>query len=184
MLPAVRILCMNTDQMFDSQPYNRSQTNAQYKAIYNGTLVKQIMNQLTQQSNIIISDTPQSPRESSEYTQMVNLNFPRQNLRSKYARCVSGKFNLVAHTIQSMGSLQYMEANYVVHPITGTVKEYRHLIKGKDKLIWERSFSNKLGQLAQGIRDINGTNTMAAIPEADIPKNKKVTYGKIVCALK
>ena len=76
------------------------------------------------------------------------------------------------HTIHGITPI-YMEANSVVHPITGAVEEYRHLIKGKDKLIWERSFSNKLGQLAQDTRDVNSTNTMTAIPKADIPKNKK-----------
>lgn len=65
----------------------------------------------------------------------VNLDGPSHNLRSKYAGCVKGKYNLAAHTIQSMKSLQYMEANSVVHPITGAVEEYHHLIKGNDRLI-------------------------------------------------
>ena len=132
-------------QTSDSHPYNRSQTNAQYKAIYNNTLAKQIMNQLTQQPNIITPDTPQSPRVISEHTPMVNLDGSSHNLQLIYAGCVSGKYNVVAHTIQFMESLQYMEANSIVHPINDAVEEYRYLIKGKDTLIWERSFSNELG---------------------------------------
>ena len=91
------------------------------------------MNQLTQQPISITPKTPQSPRVSSTYTLRVNLDGPSYNLRSKYAGCVSGKYNLAAHTIQSMESLQYMEANSVVHPITGAIEEYCHLIKDKDK---------------------------------------------------
>ena len=120
-------------QTSSSRPYNRSQTNAQYKAIYNDTLAKQSMNHLTQQPNIITSDTTQSPRVSSEHTPRVNLDGPSHNLQSKYAGCVSGKYNLAAHTIQSMESLQYMEATSVVNPITSAVEEYHHLIKSKDK---------------------------------------------------
>ena len=50
--------------------------------------------------------------------------------------------------------------------------------------IWERSFANKLGQLAQGIRDVKGTNTVMFIPKSKVPKDKKVTYDKIVCKMK
>ena len=35
-------------------------------------------------------------------------------------------------------------------------QEYRHLIKGPERKIWERSFANDLGQLAQRIREVNG----------------------------
>lgn len=93
------------------------------------------------------------------------------------------KYNLAAHTITFSGSLQYMLANNIVHLITCAVEEYRHLIKGKSIIIWERSFSNEQRQLLQGIRDINCSNTIAVIPKIDIPKNKKVTYGKIVCPI-
>ena len=39
-------------------------------------------------------------------------------------------------------------------------------------------------QLAQGIIDIKRTNTVMFIPKSKIPKDKKVTYGKIVCDMK
>ena len=63
-------------------------------------------------------------------------------------------------------------------------QEYRHLIKGPERKIWERSFANELGQLAQGIRGVKGTNTVMLIPKSKAPKDKKVTYGKIVCEMK
>ena len=45
---------------------------------------------------------------------------------------------------------------------------------------------NELGHLAQGIRDIKGTNTDFFIPKSEIPfiKRKDVTYGRIVVAYK
>ena len=63
------------------------------------------------------------------------------------------------------------EANEVTHQISGVEQEYRYIIKGPDKKIWERSFSNELGQLAQGIRMIKETNTVIFIPKSQVPKD-------------
>ena len=41
-----------------------------------------------------------------------------------------------------------------------------------------------MGQIAQGIREFKGTNTVMFIPKSKIPKEKKVNYGKIVCEMK
>ena len=65
------------------------------------------------------------------------------------------------------------EANSVNNQISGVDQEYRHLIKGQERKIWERSFSNELGQLAQGIRGVKGTNTVMFIPKFQVPKDKK-----------
>eukprot|EP00957_Ditylum_brightwellii_P179904 13704373-Ditylum_brightwellii.AAC.1 len=56
---------------------------------------------------------------------------------------------------------EYM-ANAIVDEETGRALEYRDLIKDpKYKDDWKHSFSNKLGQLAQGLkRGINGTDTI------------------------
>ena len=62
--------------------------------------------------------------------------------------------------------------------------EYCHLIKGLEKKILERYFENELGQLAQGIREVKGTNTVMFIQKVKVPKDKKVTYGIIVCKMK
>ena len=77
------------------------------------------------------------------------------------------------------------EANSVTHPITGQDQEYRHLIKGDDKDTWETSFANELGRLAQGVgNQIEGTNTINMKQKSAVPKNKKVTYGRLVCDIK
>ena len=41
-----------------------------------------------------------------------------------------------------------------------------------------------MGQLAQVIREFKGTNTVMFIPKSKSPKDKKVTYGEIVCEMK
>ena len=49
-----------------------------------------------------------------------------------------------------------------------------------------RSLANKLGRLAQGIRDVPGTNTIFFIPKYEIPpeRRKEVTYERIAVAYK
>ena len=58
------------------------------------------------------------------------------------------------------------------------------MFKGLDRKICERFFVDELGQLAQGIRTVKGTNTVIFIPKTQVPKDKNVTCGKIVCKLK
>ena len=41
-----------------------------------------------------------------------------------------------------------------------------------------------MGQLAQGIREVKGTNTVMFIPKYKVPKDKKVAYCKIVYEIK
>lgn len=70
----------------------------------------------------------------------------------------------------------------IIDESTGQTLEYRHLTKmTKYKAIWNTSFANELGRLAQGIRDIKGTDTIHFIPHTDMPADKTATYGRIVC---
>ena len=50
------------------------------------------------------------------------------------------------------------KANLVIHEISGVAQKYRHMIKGK--------------------------NTVMFIPKSKVPKDKKRAYGKIVCKTK
>ena len=47
---------------------------------------------------------------------------------------------------------------------------------------WTTSFANEPGRLAQGIREVPGTNTILFIPNSDIPKDrrKEINYGQIM----
>jgi hypothetical protein len=49
---------------------------------------------------------------------------------------------------------------------------------------FEIGLSNEVGRICQGIRDIAGTNTAFFIDLKSIPRNCKITYGKLVCDFK
>ena len=80
----------------------------------------------------------------------------------------------------------YHQENDVIKPTTGASLEYRHLIKGPIKSIWENSFANEIFQLAQGVgtRMTSGTNTILFIPKNKVPADRKIAYGIIVAEIK
>jgi hypothetical protein len=76
-------------------------------------------------------------------------------------------------------------ANSVVHPVTGKQMEYMALMNDPDlQPLWKRGFSYEAGCLFQGIRDIPGTNTCFFVGLTNIPQNRNITDGKIVCDYK
>ena len=59
--------------------------------------------------------------------------------------------------------------------------EFTNLINNpKTKDVWTTSLANELGRLAQGIRNIPGTNTIKFIHKHQVPHNRKVTYARLV----
>jgi hypothetical protein len=93
-----------------------------------------------------------------------------------------------AHMAISLGNnhwSQRHQANAVIHPVTG--KEMEHSAPMKDphlQPLWTRGFGNECGRLFQGIQDIPGTDTCLFIDLNNIPNDRKITYGKIVCDYK
>jgi hypothetical protein len=76
-------------------------------------------------------------------------------------------------------------ANAVVHPVTGKEMEYTALMKDPSlQPLWKRGFGNEVGRLFQGIRNIRGTDTCFFVELTNITKDRKITYGKIVCDYK
>jgi hypothetical protein len=72
--------------------------------------------------------------------------------------------------------------NTVLHPSTGKEMQYKDIMK--HPLLgpsYKRGFGNELGRLCQGIRDIKGTNTYFFVELKNIPKDRQITYGKLVC---
>jgi hypothetical protein len=68
---------------------------------------------------------------------------------------------------------------------TGQQLEYCQLLQQTDlKPIWERAFANELGRLAQGVCDIKGTDTIVFIHASEIPKERTVTYRRLVCDIR
>ena len=74
------------------------------------------------------------------------------------------------------------QANAVLDPITGNLHEYRALSTGPDAATWIRALANDFGRLAQGVgkRMPTGNDTIFFIPRTAVPKDKKVTYGRLV----
>jgi hypothetical protein len=63
---------------------------------------------------------------------------------------------------------------------TGDVLGYHHLMKiDKHKKVWANGFTNEIGQLFQGIRNVPGTDTCFFIPKSLIPAHKRPTYERI-----
>jgi hypothetical protein len=93
-----------------------------------------------------------------------------------------------AHMAIALGNhhwSQQHQANAVIHPVTGREMEYSALMKDpRLQLLWTRGFGNECGCLFQGIRDIPGSNTCFFITLKNIPHDRKITYGKIVCDYK
>jgi hypothetical protein len=76
-------------------------------------------------------------------------------------------------------------ANSVVHPITGKQMEYMALVNDPDlQPLWKKGFSNEAGRLFQGICYIPGTSTCFFVKLTTLPKDRKITYGKIFCDYK
>jgi hypothetical protein len=46
---------------------------------------------------------------------------------------------------------------------------------------YKTGFGNELGRLCQRIRDIQGTKTCFFVEFSNIPKDRKIIYGKLVC---
>jgi hypothetical protein len=93
-----------------------------------------------------------------------------------------------AHMAISLGNNHWSQRhhdNAVIHPITGKEMEYSALMKDpRIQPLWTQGFGNECGRLFQGIQDIPGTDTCFFIKLRNIPKDRKITYGKIVCDYK
>jgi hypothetical protein len=80
---------------------------------------------------------------------------------------------------------QRHHANTVIHPVTGKEMEYSALMKDPGlQPLWTRGFGYECGRLFQGIRDSPGTDTCFFLDLKNIPNDRNITYGKIVCDYK
>jgi hypothetical protein len=80
---------------------------------------------------------------------------------------------------------QRYQANAVIYPITGKEMEYSALMKDpRLQPLWTRGFGNECGRLFQGIRDIPRTYICFFTTLKNIPKDRNITYSKVVCDYK
>ena len=73
-------------------------------------------------------------------------------------------------------------ANKAINPDTGVLSEYPALLASSDGPLWEEANCKEFGRLAQGYKDTAGTDTMFFIPRDQIPRGRKATYLRVVCA--
>jgi hypothetical protein len=73
-----------------------------------------------------------------------------------------------------------------VNPDTGGIAEYKELSTCTDGVLWQASNADEIGRMFQGLGADSymptGTNTLFFIHKKDIPRNKKPTYVRVVCA--
>jgi hypothetical protein len=152
------------------QHQTRSQTTIHNQDITNAPLLPRVVTPRTSQPS-----PPRVPRRSQ--------NISPQNLSQDDFYGMN-----TAHMAIALGNLHWSkqhQANAVVHPITGKEMEYMTLMKDpRLQPLWTRGFGNKVGRLFQDIREIPGTDTCFFIKLTNIPKDRKITYGKIVCDYK
>jgi hypothetical protein len=107
---------------------------------------------------------------------------PRKFSQDDFCRMYSAHMTIaLGHNHRS----QQHQANAVIPPVTGKEMEYSALMKDpRLQQLWTRGFGNECGRLFQGIQDIPGTYTCFFIELKNIPNDRKITYGKIVCDYK
>lgn len=101
----------------------------------------------------------------------------RYNTRSQARLRRNAQANAITHHIP------------VMHPVlcesTGRQLEYRDLIRNPDtRETWFKGMANELGRLADGIDDINGTQTIEFVPYSAVDKTKTVTYARVVAEIR
>jgi hypothetical protein len=148
----------------------RSQTTIHARDITNAPLLPRVVTPMTR--------NPSPPRVP---TRSHNLS-PRNLSQADFCSMDT------AHMAIALGNRHWSQkhqANAVIHPITGKEMEYMALMKDPClQPLWKRGFGNECGRLFQGIRDIPGTDTCFLIKLANVPKDRKITCGKIVCDYK
>ena len=104
----------------------------------------------------------------------------------------ASRYNFCSHAIHQTPqhicvlAEESLLCNAVTNPNIGQSLQYKQLVKGPGKVLWELSFANEFGRLEQGVENrIKGTNTTYFKPKPAVPfKTSKITYGKIVCDIK
>jgi hypothetical protein len=148
----------------------RSQTTIHTQDIPTGLLPPRVVTPRT-----LLHSSPRVPTDSRRLS-------PRNLSQDDFCEMDS------AHMAIALGNdhwSQRHQANSVLHPVTGKEMEYSALMKDpRLQPLWARGFGNECGRLFQGIQDIPGTDTCFFVDFKNIPNDRKITYGKIVCDYK
>jgi hypothetical protein len=69
-----------------------------------------------------------------------------------------------------------------INPDNNRIAEYLELKNSSVGAEWEESNAEEIGRLAQGYKNIKGTNTIHFIKKSQLPHNARPTYLHMVCA--
>jgi hypothetical protein len=149
--------------------HTRSQTTIQARDKANAPLLLRVVTPMTR-----------NPSPSRVPTRSRNI-YPRNLSQDDFCGMDT------AHMAIALGNNHWSQqhlANAVIHPVTGKEMEYVALMKDpRLQPLWKLGFDNECGRLFQGIHDIPGTDT-CFIKLTNVPKDRNITYGKIVCDYK
>ena len=87
----------------------------------------------------------------------------------------------------AMRTALFPDGEYALHgnafnPDTGKLAEYKELSQSSDGPVWIEGSCEEIGRLFQGYKVIKGTGTCFWIKKCDVPRGKRATYLRIVCA--
>ena len=102
--------------------------------------------------------------EAAEHAQCGNAPFTNaQVLNTAFVVMAQTKIfkDVCKEYISHLAKLE--QSNAVLNTNTSKLEEHRTLRLGKDKKLWIHSFSNELGSLTQGVRDIKGADYITFI---------------------
>ena len=110
----------------------------------------------------------------------------KQHQESNHKYPTRYKLSLAAQQMEMKQIKEPEEAIYTPILDAADIPSFRydHLVKSKDGAIWERAFCREIGRLAQGYKDVIGMNTIFPIRRSKVPRNKRVTYGRLVCDIR
>jgi hypothetical protein len=148
----------------------RSQTTINAQDITNTPLLPRVVTPMTR--------NPSPPRVPTRSRNLSSRNLSQNDF------CGMDTAHMAITLRNKYWSQQHL-ANAIIHPVTRKEMEYMALMKDPHlQPLCKRGFGNECGRLFQSIRDIPGNDTCFFIKLTNVPKDRKITNGKIVCDYK
>ena len=123
--------------------------------------------------------TATNPKQKTPPKDNPTTQLPRHNHNTRYRALSLAADHLFTQSLFQKDVTTKHHAYAVTDPLTGATLEYRDLIKGPDRALWEQGWCNEFQRLGP-----NGTRTIKAIAFQHIPKGRAIGNIRIVAALK
>ena len=157
----------------NNQPNNKRNPVVETRNQRETPITSEIVEEYVPQSRVMEKTPNKTPQDTH-----AKVHQPRVEITKNVTHTIPYKENEVP-AIHRYNLRKRQLAYAVMNKETGKLEEYSALVKGPDKEIWEKAYANDLGRLAQVIQGrIEGTKTVFFIAESEVPKDKRVTYGK------